>query len=199
MPRETTFDETAILERARNLFWEKGYTATSIQDLEDTLGIRRSSIYNTFGGKRQLYDRTLAQYQDENLGRLRSALSETADLRQSLIELFTLAATTVHPECLTSSRGCYIVNATTEMANSCTDALNFVADNRQRFTTIMQQALAGAQDSGQLREEADPAELADFLFLCYNGLQVVVQTRVERESLLRSVTRCIDSLPWTKA
>ena len=68
MPRETAFDETIILERARDLFWEKGYTATSIQDLEQALGIRRSSIYNTFGGKRQLYDRTLAQYQEENLG-----------------------------------------------------------------------------------------------------------------------------------
>ncbi|CAH0998994.1 HTH-type transcriptional repressor ComR [Neolewinella maritima] len=197
MPRETAFDETAILERARNLFWEKGYTATSIQDLEAALGIRRSSIYNTFGGKRQLYDRTLAQYQEENLSRLRTALLNTPDLRAALITLFTQAASQLHPECLTSSRGCYIVNATTEMANSCADALTFVSDNREQFTTILHEALAGSQVRGQLDKDADPMELADFLFLCYNGLQVVVQTRIERPALLRSVTRCINSLPWT--
>ena len=83
------------------------------------------------------------------------------------------------------------------MANSCADALNFVSRNREQFTTILQEALAGAQVQGQLRGEADPAELADFLFLCYNGLQVIVQTRIERAALLRSVERCIASLPWT--
>ena len=197
MPRETAFDEATILARARDLFWEKGYTATSIQDLEGALGIRRSSIYNTFGGKRQLYDRTLAQYQDENLSRLRSALQDSPDLRQSLIELFTQAATLVHPDCLTSSRGCYIVNATTEMANSCAEALSFVADNRQRFTAIVKDALAGAQVREQLPKDVDLQELSDYLFLCYNGLQVVVQTQIDRPALLRSVTRCVDSLPWT--
>ncbi len=196
MPRETAFDETTILERARDLFWEKGYTATSIQDLEQALGIRRSSIYNTFGGKRQLYDRTLVQYQEENLGRLREMLQATPDLRQALVQLFTQAATVVHPECLTSARGCYIVNATTEMANSCAAALTFVSRNREQFTGILQDALAGAQVQGQLHEQADPAELADFLFLCYNGLQVIIQTKIERTALQRSVERCIASLPW---
>ena len=197
MPRETAFDEATILERARNLFWEKGYTATSIQDLEEALGIRRSSIYNTFGGKRQLYDRTLVQYRDENLGRLREALHDARDLRRALVELFTQAATVVYPECLTSARGCYIVNATTEMANSCADALAFVSSNREQFTGILQESLARAQVQGQLDGQANPAELADFLFLCYNGLHVIVQTRIERPALLRSVERCIASLPWT--
>lgn len=197
MPRETTFDEATILERARDLFWERGYTATSIQDLEKALGIRRSSIYNTFGGKRELYDRTLVQYQAENLSRLRESLHDTPDLRAALIELFVHAATQQHPECLTSARGCYIVNATTEMANSCADALTFVSDNRERFTTILKEVLAGAQVQGQLAKEARIGELADFLFLCYNGLQVLVQTRIERDALVASVRRCVDSLPWT--
>ncbi len=60
MARTREFDENVVLERARDLFWEQGYTATSIQDLEKALGISRSSIYASFGSKRALYDKTLA-------------------------------------------------------------------------------------------------------------------------------------------
>lgn len=197
MPREIAFDETTILARARDLFWEQGYTATSIQDLEKALGIRRSSIYNTFGGKRELYNRTLQQYQQENLSRLRELLRNAPDLRAALVDMFVHAATQEHPECLTKARGCYIVNATTEMANSCADALNFVSDNCQQFTSILKEALAGSQVQGQLDASSDVSELADYLFLCYNGLQVLVQTGIEREALAKSVRRCVDSLPWT--
>ena len=197
MAREIAFDEAEILERARDLFWERGYTATSIQDLERALGIRRSSIYNTFGGKRQLYDRTLAMYQEENLSVLREHLSGTDDLRSALTGLFTRAALRVDADCLTRARGCYMVNVTTEMANACSDALAVITDNRRQFTSILKEVLAGAQVQGQLDKSADPAELADYLFLFYNGLQVVVRTQIDRNALVASVNRCIASLPWT--
>ena len=196
MARTREFDETEVLEKARDLFWERGYGATSIDDLEKHLGISRSSLYRTFGGKRQLYDRTLTTYQDENLGRLRDLLLDTSDLRQALIDLFTSAARASHPECQTGARGCYVVNATTEMANSCTEALNFVATNRERFVAILTDALAGAQVRGKLDERSNAEELADYLFVCYNGLQVIVQTRIEREKLVKAVVRAVESLPW---
>jgi len=197
MARTKAFDEAVVLARARDLFWERGYTATSIKDLEQHLGIRRSSIYRFFGGKRELYDRTLASYQEENLGHLRQVLAESSDIRTTLHQLLVKAATQSHPDCESSARGCYMVNATTEMANICTDALGVVAENRQKFSTIMQDALARAQVQGQLDPQADPAELADFLFVCYNGLQVVVQTKIERPALIRAVDRGLAALPWT--
>lgn len=197
MPRETSFDRNTVLARARDLFWEQGYTATSIQDLEDALGIRRSSIYNTFGDKRKLYDLTLVQYQEENLGRLRSQLATTSDLRATLRQLFDQAVNTEHPECISSARGCYIVNATTEMANSCSEALRFVAENRQRFVALMADALTEAQTSGQLAAEADVRQLANFLYVCYNGLQVVVQSKIDRSELTEAMQLAVDGLPWT--
>jgi TetR/AcrR family transcriptional regulator, transcriptional repressor for nem operon len=54
MPRIKAFDETDIIEKAKNLFQLKGYEGTSMQDLVDTLQISRSSIYDTFGDKHQL-------------------------------------------------------------------------------------------------------------------------------------------------
>ncbi len=196
MARTKEFDESLVLERARNLFWEQGYTATSIQDLEQRLGISRSSIYRFFGGKRQLYDRTLAEYQVENLGRLQNALLRTDDVQQQLLNIFTGMAREVHPDCKAEARGCYIVNATTEMANNCAEALSFVAENRVKFVAIMEKALARAQVQGKLEAGADAKAWAEYLYLCFNGLQVVVQTKMDREALVKAVTRSINALPW---
>ena len=197
MARNKEFDETEVLRKARDLFWERGYSATSIHDLEAGLGISRSSLYRFFGGKRELYDRTLADYRDDNLQRLGSALGQSDDLRQELASLFVAAARREDVDCTAGARGCYIVNATTEMANACADAFRFVSDNRDRFVEVMRAALEAAQRRGRLHRAADVLEWANFLFLFYNGLQVVVQTGIDKASLERAVERCVDALPWT--
>jgi TetR/AcrR family transcriptional repressor of nem operon len=198
MARTREFDESVVLERARDLFWEQGFTATSIQDLEKALGISRSSIYASFGSKRALYDKTLADYRHENMTRLEKLLQGSEDLRETLTTLFTNTAMQSHPDCKSSARGCYIVNATTEMANACPEALKLIANNREQFVTIMADALARAQVQGKLKEQSDLTELANFLFVSYSGLQVVVQTKIDREVLASAVRRSVDSLPWVK-
>ena len=196
MARSKAFNETEVLEKARDLFWKRGFAATSIGELEKHLGISRSSLYQTYGGKRELYDKTLAAYQHQNLTRLRKALLKTNDLHQSLIDLFTHAAMQQHPDCNSKARGCYVVNATTEMANSCADALNFVSTNREKFVEILAESLARAQVQGKLEKAAPTQDLADYLFVCYNGLQVVVQTSIDREALSKAVIVAVNALPW---
>lgn len=52
MARTREFDEEKVLEAAMQLFWEKGYEATSLSDLTARMGIQRPSIYSTFGDKK---------------------------------------------------------------------------------------------------------------------------------------------------
>ena len=66
MPRAVEFDNAKVLESAMDLFWKKGYHATSMQDLTEATGLNRSSLYNTFGCKMQLYRTALTQYQKQN-------------------------------------------------------------------------------------------------------------------------------------
>lgn len=65
MARTQTFDRDTVVRAARTVFWEHGYDGTSIPDLEDATGIRRSSLYNTFGSKRGLFDAAVQSYLDE--------------------------------------------------------------------------------------------------------------------------------------
>jgi len=62
MPRTKQFDEDVVLERAMNLFWSRGFEATSMQALVDNMGINRGSLYGTFEDKRTLFERALERY-----------------------------------------------------------------------------------------------------------------------------------------
>ncbi len=64
MGRPLKFDSAEILEKAMNVFWRRGYTATSIQDLLDEMGINRFTLYAEFGGKQSLFAAVLDHYRE---------------------------------------------------------------------------------------------------------------------------------------
>ena len=62
MPRVQEFDTESVVSAARNIFWDKGFEATSVPDLEQATGLNRSSLYNAFGSKRGLFDAAVQDY-----------------------------------------------------------------------------------------------------------------------------------------
>ncbi len=82
MARTKDFDEQEVLKKAVCLFWNKGYNATSMQDLVDQLGISRSSLYDTYGDKHTLYLKALEEYQQTNGGKLCSIVHESASAKE---------------------------------------------------------------------------------------------------------------------
>ena len=54
MPWEKSFEIQDAVDKAMQVFWEKGYVDTSIADLLKATGLKRSSLYNAFGDKRNL-------------------------------------------------------------------------------------------------------------------------------------------------
>ena len=185
MPRPRQFDEAAVLERARDLFWERGYAATSIQDLEKGLGIKRSSLYSVFGSKRALYERTLRKYQADNLAYLRAHFARGGDLRDAVRAMFMRA---VDAQLHDPDRpvGCYIVGATSELAAVDAEIFAFIADNRAVFVDILTTAFT---DQGHAAAEA--ATTANFLFTFYNGLQIAIKTGMDRAALCRVVDTAV--------
>lgn len=84
MPRVKQFDEQEVLKKAMDLFWKQGYNATSIQDLVDYLGINRASLYDTFGGKKELFDKALDRYIQENNKMQKEYLAQEGPVRRVL-------------------------------------------------------------------------------------------------------------------
>lgn len=196
MARTKGFDEATVLQRARDLFWEQGYKATSIQELEVATGLSRSSIYRFFGGKRSLYDQTLEAYQKENLRGMREILAAPGNLRTRLQALFNRILEAKTKPGNNCSAGCYIVNSTTELATTCPDNFGFVATNRKKFVAVLTEAIRQAQATGEIAASADPLAQANLLFVGYNGLQVVTKTGMPNEELSATIEQLLSGLAW---
>ncbi|WP_283116788.1 TetR/AcrR family transcriptional regulator, partial [Corynebacterium stationis] len=65
MSRTAAFDKQAAIKAARDVFWRDGYAETALPALEKATGLNRSSIYNTFGSKRGLFDAAVDNYLEE--------------------------------------------------------------------------------------------------------------------------------------
>lgn len=118
MARPKGYDREAVLVAARDLFWERGYEATSIADLEHHTGLNRSSLYQEFGSKDGLFEAALTCYADQVIAKLfdsvrgpQSGLAEVAELFRRLGELFRC-------DPIRSAHGCLMVNTIAELGAS---------------------------------------------------------------------------------
>src|SRR3954451_11451862 len=106
MARTKEFDVDLALERTMQVFWAKGFEATSAQDLVEALQINRSSLYATFGSKAELYHRALALYAERTA---LPGLVGTGQLRPRLRRaLWAMIEPDLDPD---RSRGCFACNA----------------------------------------------------------------------------------------
>ncbi|MEM6805991.1 MAG: TetR/AcrR family transcriptional regulator, partial [Bacteroidota bacterium] len=113
MPRSKEFDEEEVLRKAMLLFWQKGYYDTSIKDLIKFLGISNASIYHTFGGKQQLFDRAFELYKKINYEGLKAFLEEQDDTKAAMRLVFQKIVQDDHVD--EDCKGCFIANSTLEL------------------------------------------------------------------------------------
>ncbi|MBH1936742.1 TetR/AcrR family transcriptional regulator [Streptomyces sp. AV19] len=191
MGRSKAFDPDEALRAALELFWRKGYEATSMQDLVDHLGINRGSVYATFGSKHALYLRALDRYCETKgdvamgvLGRPGPALPAVRDL----IHLYA-AESLDDPD----RKGCLVTNTAVELPGD-DSAGRRVESALAELETALAGALVRARNQGELAEGADPRVLARFLVTFLQGLRVVGKTSGARRRVEDAVESALGLL-----
>lgn len=110
MTRTAAFDREAVIRAARDVFWREGYAETALPTLEKATGLNRSSIYNSFGSKRGLFDAAVDNYLNEVVRpRLRPLHADVVSPTALADYLSGLSKAFEH---LDSTPGCLLVNAT---------------------------------------------------------------------------------------
>jgi len=170
MPRPKQFDPDKILDQAMRLFWQKGYEATSIQDLVETLGVNRFSLYDSFGDKRSLFLRSLERYTDQVFARSLIEL-EASELGLVAIENY-FATLARFAGSSGSRRGCLLVNTAVEQASHDRATHTYVKDQYERVEQAFKGALLRAQAKGELRPGPDLTDRARSLVLVAQGCLV---------------------------
>ncbi|WP_093800944.1 TetR/AcrR family transcriptional regulator [Streptomyces sp. Wb2n-11] len=172
MARTKEFDPDTALQAALELFWRRGYEATSMADLVEHLGIGRASLYATFGNKHELYLKALDRYAASHNPRLLGELSPPGPALPAVRALLRRFAS----ESASDEKrltGCFITNTAAELAPHDDSAARRVEVNWEHLETLLHSALVRARAQGELPEDRDPRALARMLLVLTQGLRVV--------------------------
>lgn len=192
MARTKNFIESEILDRALEVFWRKGFNATSMQDLVDHLGINRASLYNTYGNKHTLYLEALKRYRQQKsqslLIQIRSKQSALHIIKDFLLEAI---AQSIQDQ---DQKGCFIVNAATEMANSDTTIQQFFIDDTKTVEKVLNELIIEGQTAGEIAATHSSEALARFLFNTLTGIKVMAKGNVSEKELNEVVDVTLSAL-----
>lgn len=181
MARPREFDANDALERAMDVFWTRGYAATSLVDLTDAMGISKSSLYETFGNKRDLFLAALDHYAQSRVGQMVAVLEGDRPGREAIAAVL---ATLVERALAGRTRsGCFLANCASEVAPHDPDTRRLVAAALGRMERAFHSAVARAQAEGAIAPGRNARALARFLVAVANGLQVLGKAGFGRETL----------------
>ncbi|MET8636941.1 TetR/AcrR family transcriptional regulator [Streptomyces sp. NPDC004096] len=170
MARTKEFDPDAALQAALELFWRRGYEATSMSDLVEHLGIGRASLYATFGSKHELYLKAFDRYGENRDAVLLRELSQPGPALPAVRAVLRRFAAEAAAEERFS--GCLVTNTAAELAPHDPEAARRVEQRWDCTETLLHSALARAQAQGELSGDRDPRALARMLLVVMQGLRV---------------------------
>ncbi|MDD7937864.1 TetR/AcrR family transcriptional regulator [Actinomycetospora lutea] len=177
MPRPREFDEDRVVLAVRDEFWDKGYAATSMDDLLRVSGLGKGSLYGAFGDKHRLFLRVLRDYDDANLRGLRERL-DAAPRGVDVVREFVLGVAG-DPTGAAARRGCLLANSTAELATSTPDVAAEARRSYDAITAILTEALARAQREGDVDPGADPAGIARAVLAAQLGVMALGRTGMD--------------------
>jgi TetR/AcrR family transcriptional repressor of nem operon len=187
-PRE--FDHEYVLDKAVEVFWAKGYEATSVQDLVEATGLHRGSIYGAFGNKQQLFILVLDRYADVVVKKLLDILDANTSGKAAIRQFF--AAVVEHVINAGPLRGCLVTNSAVERALCDNDTADKVGACLSRIEAGFYNTLMQAQAAGELSGESDSVPniraIARYLTSCLQGLLVMGKVQTARQPLEDIVT-----------
>ncbi len=178
MARTREFDEAKVLEAAMQLFWEKGYEATSLSDLTARMGIQRPSIYSTFGDKKELFEAALRRYTTSRASEIRTKLQSYVSVKQAFSIFFEDVITAEYTKDL--SNGCFCINTMVELAPHDEKFEILTREHQLYLSVIFQETIERGIQSGELEANTDAKSLAQALIVALIGLTVMLKSQPQR-------------------
>ncbi|MEH6630251.1 MAG: TetR/AcrR family transcriptional regulator [Halopseudomonas aestusnigri] len=192
MPRVREFDEAEALEKAMRLFWQKGYSETSVRDLVEHTGVAHAGLYTAFGGKRELYHAALDHY-DITYGNMLFGPMEKPDAcRAQVEEFFYFILRAVKAEKF--QNGCMMCNTAVEFGNDEQDVLSVASANVDRMTSALENALKRAHANGEVRDDLDPVVTASFFGSVFYGIAVLSRSKADPKRIEDTIDMALATL-----
>ena len=192
MARQKEFDQDKALDKAMTLFWQKGYEATSIQDLVNHMGIGRRSLYDTFKSKHDLFIACLDRYRDMANESIVTSDELLVSPKAAIQEIFEgIAAEAVADR---NRKGCFVVNSAVELAGQDDAVAIRSREGFQDLEFIFHRLLHHAQQARELSPDHDIRALAQYLVNAVFGIRVISKVNPDKQVLTNVVNLTLSIL-----
>lgn len=179
--RPRSFDTEATLARATLTFWERGYAATSMDDLSAATGLNRPSLYGAFGDKHALYLQALKLYTEQSGAAIAAALAGRS-VRDGLLRVYELALQLYYPSDA-AARGCLLIGTAATEAPRDEAIRQMLGDALRGFTAAFETRLRRAVDEGELPAGTDAAMRAHLASAVLHSMALRARAGDAREAL----------------
>lgn len=183
MARNARYDRQTALEKAVYLFWQRGYHATSMKQIEQALDMRPGSIYAAFGSKDRLFSEALDAYAEKGSSELGALLTEQVPIIDALQDYLRNIAIACHPGSSEPSRACMLVKTLLEASythSSIADQANGLLCGIERSIAA---TLERARDRGELKPDTHCQRLARLIQAQIMGLRAFAQRETSAEQV----------------
>ncbi|MFT3796107.1 TetR/AcrR family transcriptional regulator [Flavobacterium sp.] len=165
MGRNLEFNKEETVKKAMNVFWEKGYNGTSMQDLVDAMQINRSSLYNTIGDKQQLFHECVSSYADQVMEETKQKAANEKSPLQALIRIIRDKSDWI----VESDKGCLGVKTIFEVAQTDETVRNLLCKNNDVYLKFMTDLIQRAMDAGEIDNSEDAGMMAEYIMMSFTG------------------------------
>ena len=187
MARPREFDEARVKEALMKVFWEKGYEATSMQDLVDATGLLKGSLYGAFGGKQALYMIALAHYDHTRIQGGIDMLNGEGSATEKVARLFDAVIGAAKTGLFAG--GCLLCNASIEMAPVDTKIKNSVRSTIRRLQAAVKSAIEPA-----IKQPGDATALSGVIICAYFGARVLAKAGAPLQMIVDTREQCLKDL-----
>jgi len=181
--RPRAFDRNAALEQATQLFWHKGYAATSISDLTEAMGIGSPSLYAAFGSKDELYAEALRHYGESYDALVWGNFRAAVTAREALTAFLMDSAASLTRSCGPSAPlGCMVALSAVGSEGHA-ELGERVRAARAEGVTRIEVRLSRAATEGELAGDVDIPGLARFFVAVQSGMSILARDGAKRSEL----------------
>jgi AcrR family transcriptional regulator len=174
MARPREFDEQEALGQVMRVFWDKGYQASTFDDLTKAADVRKQSLYGVFGDKRSLFLKSLALYRNQVLSKARKVVGEANSPFEGIARLMRFAARPPGPK--DGPTGCLMANTALELGQSDSDVADELKKMFRAVEEILTTAVKKGQEEGEITTRFDSAAIGQSLANTINGLRILQNT-----------------------
>lgn len=168
MARPREFDMQEALNAAMSAFWERGYEATSMEDLLDVMGLTKGSLYKAFGDKHNLFIMSLQDYLDRLFEKMKQSVESSSDPVESLNTLMGVVENLCCKQ--VTPKGCFAVNTVVELSQRDEKASEILKRHLVRVEKLLAKLISSGQQSGDFRSDNSAEHLAEALFVYIFGM-----------------------------